>query len=347
MAKKIEIKKTVFNRSEYVSAIDNKFKFFKEPEPVVDPDTVEELFRLYDKLYAIMPIEGEERSHQYLVEQSSELYKIDNQLENIQPLLDEVASLRGQLLETNRQILELEAKLASGGDLNYEDAEQMQLLRTQLETANATIATLEQANSIANMATEKASKAADEASKKAAEAAQAQATAAATAAANANVSYSDAAKEITDLMSKKKKGSLYYAKIFLEKPRQTWGRLIRNARRSSYGYGGYNFDRHRATQLWWLFSDDEEAREYYSNRRRRGYRNRPSSYTYMIPKSKNQAGDMTIDFVVEELKQAGFKAEEIQAGFEKLANFKNNVKTRIITYKDPDKDNELGYTFID
>ena len=66
MAKKIEIKKRVFNRSEYVSAIDNKFKFFKEPEPVVDPDTVEELFRLYDKLYALIPIDGHEKTQQYL-----------------------------------------------------------------------------------------------------------------------------------------------------------------------------------------------------------------------------------------------------------------------------------------
>ena len=345
MAKKIEIKKRVFNRNEYVSAIDNKFKFFKEPEPVVDPDTVEELFRLYDKLYALIPIEGPEKTHQYLVEQSSELYKIDNLLENIQPLLDEVASLRGQLLETNRQILELEAKLASGGDINYEDAEQMQLLRTQLETANATIATLEQANSVANMATKKASEAAAEASKKAEEAAKAQATAAATA--SANVSYAEAAKEISELMSKKKKGSLYYAKRFLEDPRRTWSRLTRTRGRVTYNSWISTFDRARAQQLWWLFADDEEAREYYSNRKRRGYRNRPSSYNYLIPKSKNQAGDMTLDFVVEELKQAGYKAEEIQAGFESVKNFKNNVRTRIIKYKDPDKENELGYTFID
>ena len=43
MAKNVEIKKTVFDRKEYISTIDNRFKFFKEPDPVVDPDTVEEL----------------------------------------------------------------------------------------------------------------------------------------------------------------------------------------------------------------------------------------------------------------------------------------------------------------
>ena len=166
MAKRVDIKKTVFDRKKYIGVIDSKFKFFKEPEPVVDPDTVEELFRLYDKLYALIPIEGEDNSHQYLVERSSELYKVDSQLESIQPLLDEVASLRGQLLENNRRILELETQLAGGGELNFEDAEQMQLLRSQLEAANATISTLEQANTLANRATEQATKASEEAAKK-------------------------------------------------------------------------------------------------------------------------------------------------------------------------------------
>ena len=46
MAKNVEIKKTVFDRQSYRGVIDSKFKFFKELEPVVDPDTVEELFRL-------------------------------------------------------------------------------------------------------------------------------------------------------------------------------------------------------------------------------------------------------------------------------------------------------------
>ena len=167
MARKVQIKKTVFDRESFNQVIDNKFKHFRELPPVIDPDTVEELFRLYDKLYAVIPIEGEDNSHQYLVERSSELYKVDSQLESIQPLLDEVASLRGQLLENNRRILELETQLAGGGELNFEDAEQMQLLRSQLEAANATISTLEQANTLANRATEQATKASEEAAKKA------------------------------------------------------------------------------------------------------------------------------------------------------------------------------------
>ena len=73
MDRKVDIKKTVFNRDGYKSTIDRNFKFYKEPEPLIDPDTVEELFRLYDKLYMLIPIEGENTSHQYLVERSWDL----------------------------------------------------------------------------------------------------------------------------------------------------------------------------------------------------------------------------------------------------------------------------------
>tara|TARA_R100001509_G_scaffold41780_2_gene22430 strand:+ start:6914 stop:7948 length:1035 start_codon:yes stop_codon:yes gene_type:complete len=342
MAKNVEIKKTVFDRKEYISTIDNRFKFFKEPDPVVDPDTVEELFRLYDKLYITIPIEGVDNSHQYLVERSSELYKIDAQLESIQPLLDEVASLRNQILEQNRQILELETQLANGGELNFADAEQMQLLRTQLETANATIATLENANSLANRATEMASKAAEEAAKKAEEAAKTSAENQAKAAAAASSANTTAAvKEIKDMMNKKNT-TLYHARRFLKKPRREWARLIHRARFNGSFYN--NFNNAYAARYWWLFAEDSDEREYPSVRRRRGYRfGKNAKKNFLIAKNKNQAGDMTVDFLVDELKQGGFKANEIKDAIDSFGNLK--VRTRIITYKDPEREDDLGYNF--
>ena len=341
MAKNVEIKKTVFDRKEFISTIDNKFRFFREPDPVVDPDTVEELFRLYDKLYITIPVEGDDNSHQYLVERSSELYKIDAQLESIQPLLDEVASLRNQILEQNRQILELETQLANGGELNFADAEQMQLLRTQLETANATIATLENANSLANRATEMASKAAAEAAKKAEDAAKTSAENQAKAAAAAGADTSAAVKEIQDLMNKKNT-TLYHARRFLKRPKREWSRLVHRARFSSGFYT--NFNNAYAARYWWLFAESSDEREYPSVRRRRGYRyGKNAKKNFLIAKNKNQAGDMTVDFLVDELKQGGFKANEIKAAFDAYGNLK--VRTRVITYKDPEREDDLGYNF--
>ena len=67
-----------------------------------------ELFRLYDKLYHNIPLEGEVNSHQYILNRSSELVNLEKTSEDIQPFLDEIAQLRQQLLDANETIFELE-----------------------------------------------------------------------------------------------------------------------------------------------------------------------------------------------------------------------------------------------
>lgn len=334
MAKKVEIRKTVLDRKQYKSTIDSRFKFFKELEPVVDPDTIQELFRLYDKLYALIPIEGEEQSHQYLVERSSELYKIDTQLDSIQPLLDEVASLRIQLLENNRRILELETQLAGGGELDFTSAEQMELLRTQLETANATIATLEQANTIANRATEQASQAAANATKKAEEAAAQQAAAATASSTAAQQQSADVTEIVNDFNSKR--SQLWYAKTLLEKKYFTQINNYWRRRASMTQWGN---------QYFWLFGETEEDVNTTSWARRRT-RGKTTKYNYFIPVSERHAADLTLDFIVEELTQGGYKAADIVSAIEQLGNFKGRVKMRVITYKDPDKEDKVGYRLV-
>ncbi len=327
MARKVDIKKTVLDNKQYRSTIDSKFKFFKELEPVVDPDTVEELFRLYDKLYAIIPIEGEDNSHQYLVERSSELYKLDTQLDSIQPLLDEVASLRSQLLENNRRILELETQLAGGGELDFASAEQMELLRSQLEAANSTIATLEQANTLANRATEQASKAAEEAAKKAAEAASKAAAESSSAAASSK----DVA-EILDALGKKK-SQLWYAKRVIEKKLFNSFAIYRN-RNMNYRVWGQKY--------FWLFASGKSEANNSWNRRR----TYTQQWTYFIPQSEQQAADLSLDFIIAELNQAGYKAKDIVSAIEQQGNFKGRVKVRVITYKDKDKEDKVGYRLV-
>lgn len=169
MAKTVKIQKTVFNSEEYVDIVDRKFNYFKQPEPIVDTDTIEELFRLYDKLFITIPIEGPNRTHQYLVERSSELYSVDSQLDTIQPLLDEVAALREQLLDANRQIMELEIQLAGGQQIDFASAEELAGLRAQLASANASIASLQAQQSV-NEAMEASNEAAEQAESQAREA---------------------------------------------------------------------------------------------------------------------------------------------------------------------------------
>lgn len=111
MANDIKIVKTVYNKTEFSRVIDKNFKTYTQPVPGEDLDTPEELFRLYEKLYYVIDVEGEEDSHEYLIKKSSELVTFEKDTEDIQPLLDEIAQLRLQLLEANQQILTLETKI--------------------------------------------------------------------------------------------------------------------------------------------------------------------------------------------------------------------------------------------
>lgn len=106
---RVRIQKQLFRSDQFNTLIDREFKTFIKPVQEIDTDTVEELFRLYDKLYFSIPVEGEINSHQYLLRKSSELTEFDKSTEDIQPLLDEIAQLRQQLLNANQQIFELES----------------------------------------------------------------------------------------------------------------------------------------------------------------------------------------------------------------------------------------------
>ncbi len=107
MAKEVvRIQKESYNSNQYKNFVDREFTTFVDPTPVVDTDTVEELFRLYDKLYYVIPIEGEDNSHQYLLQRSSEITDFEKNTQDIQPLLDEIAILREQILEYQQQLIE-------------------------------------------------------------------------------------------------------------------------------------------------------------------------------------------------------------------------------------------------
>ena len=111
---KIRIEKDSYRLRQFDRVVDREFKTFIEPQPEVDTDTVEELFRLYDKLFYSIPIDGESNSHQFIIKKSSELATYEKYTEDIQPLLDEIANLRQQLLETNETLLEFESTSAEG-----------------------------------------------------------------------------------------------------------------------------------------------------------------------------------------------------------------------------------------
>lgn len=64
-----ELSKKVFGKGSYTNVIDTTFKQLLPPEPE-NTDTVENLFRLYDKLFFLIEKEGDQLSHRYLVNKS-------------------------------------------------------------------------------------------------------------------------------------------------------------------------------------------------------------------------------------------------------------------------------------
>lgn len=111
MAKDIQLQKTVFGKIDFLKVVDTSFKTFTQPIAEQDLDTPEELFRLYDKLYYSIDLEGDDQSHRYLVNKSSQLLNFDAVTEDIQPLLDEIAQLRQENLSLSQEILTLETKI--------------------------------------------------------------------------------------------------------------------------------------------------------------------------------------------------------------------------------------------
>ena len=109
----INIQKTVFNRSEFERVVDRNFKTFVPPVELVDTDTVAELFRLYNKLFLEIPLRNSNSSHEYLIRRSSELVDLDETDDQLQPLLDEIANLRAQLVDANEDVLRLELEKAN------------------------------------------------------------------------------------------------------------------------------------------------------------------------------------------------------------------------------------------
>lgn len=145
MAKQ-QIRKTVFDKSDFDKVIDRKFSTYAQPEDPDDPMTVSEFFEEYERLFFDIPpgtntsgtntsgttgegglgsteelIPGTDayidafNSHAYIIKRSSELVDFDKDTEDIQPLLDEIAQLRNQNLEQANEIIDLQTQIAARG----------------------------------------------------------------------------------------------------------------------------------------------------------------------------------------------------------------------------------------
>lgn len=111
---KVDVKKTVFNKPQYIKTIDTTFNELGVTNIVDDIEstvTIEKFFEYYNELFYEIPTTGENNSHEYLVKTSGEYINYDQESEIIQALQDEISSLRQENLE-----LQIKAVKAETGE---------------------------------------------------------------------------------------------------------------------------------------------------------------------------------------------------------------------------------------
>jgi hypothetical protein len=78
---------------------------------IEDTFTLDDFFQLYNEIFLQIPKEGDADSHRYILNKEAEYLGINiNEQTDIQILLDEITSLRNELLDANKTLLDLTKK---------------------------------------------------------------------------------------------------------------------------------------------------------------------------------------------------------------------------------------------
>ena len=103
MAENVNLNRNVFDKNAFKNTIDTNFtQLVSTPDPTffdINLATVDDFFILYNKFFYDIPQFGEVDSHEYLIKTSSEYINYQQTNEDIQALLDEIASLRQEILD--------------------------------------------------------------------------------------------------------------------------------------------------------------------------------------------------------------------------------------------------------
>lgn len=105
----ISLDKNIYSRKEFEKLVDTKFKqLINEDVNIEETFSIDDFFQLYEELFYQIPKEGDINSHRYILNKEAEYLGVSiNDQVNIQALLDEITSLRNELLDANKVLLDL------------------------------------------------------------------------------------------------------------------------------------------------------------------------------------------------------------------------------------------------
>lgn len=105
--RKINLLKTVYGANTYPKIIDVSFRELITPQTasLEATLTVEEFFEQYERLFFDIPVSGSINSHSYIIERSTQYIGGDVEDEEKRALIEEINSLRQQLLDLGQTYL--------------------------------------------------------------------------------------------------------------------------------------------------------------------------------------------------------------------------------------------------
>jgi hypothetical protein len=110
MSEEINFKKTIKDKNSFERVLDTSFKEFgvqSVNETIEEQPTVNEFFEMYNDMFYDIPEEGVINSHEFLIKKSSEYIGFSENNEIIEALQNEIANLRTELLETQKELINL------------------------------------------------------------------------------------------------------------------------------------------------------------------------------------------------------------------------------------------------
>jgi hypothetical protein len=110
----IPVQKTVFNKDSFSKVVDTQFNQLIGVDEEELSFSVEDFFELYDQLFYQIPTEGETNSHRFILQREADYLGVSISQEDVQALLDEITSLRQQVLDAQTTINEITKATAAG-----------------------------------------------------------------------------------------------------------------------------------------------------------------------------------------------------------------------------------------
>ena len=110
MSEEINFRKTIKDKISFERVLDTSFKEFGiQPtnETIEEQPTLNDFFEMYNDMFYDIPEEGIINSHEFLIKKSSEYIGFSENNEIIEALQNEIANLRTELLETQKELVNL------------------------------------------------------------------------------------------------------------------------------------------------------------------------------------------------------------------------------------------------